>query len=176
MRFIFPKEEYEQQAIEYIQEFHDYKSDINGTGGLDAYLKTSTYQDWLMKVQCDRDLANIPANRVPAYTYFYVREEDNKIIGMINIRLALNDFLRKEGGHIGYCIRPTERKKGYATEMLKEALLFLKPIGLSNIIITCDKENPASAGVILNCGGILEDEFYSQTFNEIIQRYIIRNE
>lgn len=175
MKFIFPNKEYEQKAIEYIQEFRDYTSAINGTGGLNGYLEASTYQDWLLKVQSDRDLANIPENRVPAYTYFYVREDDNKIIGMINIRLALNDFLRNEGGHIGYCIRPTERKKGYATKMLKEALQFLKPIGLANVILTCDKENPASACVIKNCGGILVDEFYSQTFSEVIQRYIIRN-
>jgi predicted acetyltransferase len=85
-------------------------------------------------------LANIPENRVPAYTYFYVREDDNKIIGMINIRLALNDFLRNEGGHIGYCVRPTERNKGYATKMLKEALQFLKPIGLFTVILTWEKK------------------------------------
>lgn len=175
MRFVFPNKEYEQKAIEFIQEFYDYSSSINGSGNLDGYLETSTYQDWILKVECDRDLANIPENRVPAYTYFYVRKDDDKIIGMISIRLALNDFLRKEGGHIGYCIRPTERKKGYATKMLKEALQFLKPIGLSNVILTCDRENPASAGVIKRCGGILDDEFYSQTFNEVIQRYIIRN-
>jgi len=176
MKFVFPNKEYEQKAIEYIQEFRDYNSPINGTGGLDRFLENATYQDWLLKVEADRDIANIPEDRVPAYTYFYVREDDDKIIGMINIRLALNDFLRKEGGHIGYSIRPTERRKGYGTRMLREALEFLKPIGLTNIIIACGKENLASAGVIKNCGGVLEAEFYSDVFNQVIQRYRIRLE
>jgi len=176
MRFVFPNKEYEQKAIEFIQEFRDYDSPINGTGGLDRFLENATYQDWLLKIEADRDIANIPEDRVPAYTYFYVREDDDKIIGMINIRLALNDFLRKEGGHIGYSIRPTERRKGYGTRMLREVLEFLKPIGLTNIIITCGKENLASAGVIKNCGGVLEAEFYSDVFNQVIQRYRIRLE
>ena len=173
MKFVFPNKEYEQKAVEFIQEFHEYHSPINGTGGLDRFLENATYQDWLLKIEADRDIANILENRVPAYTYFYIREDDDRIIGMINIRLALNDFLRKEGGHIGYCIRPTERRKGYGSRMLMEALMFLKPIGLTNIILTCGKENIASACVIKNCGGILEDEFYSNTFNEVIQRYRI---
>lgn len=95
---------------------------------------------------------------------------------MINIRLALNDFLRREGGHIGYCIRPSERRKGYATQMLREAIKFCRIIGLNDLILACGKSNSASAGVIKNCGGILESEFYSETFKEVIQRYHIRNE
>ena len=99
------------------------------------------------------------------------------MVGMINIRLALNAFLRKEGGHIGYCIRPTERGRGYATGMLKEALDFCASIGLTDLILTCDRSNPASARVIRNCGGRLEAEFYSETFRQTIQRYrIIRQE
>jgi len=175
MKFVFPCNEFEQKAIEFIQEFHEYSSPINGTGGLARFLETGTYSDWILKVIKDLDIANIPQNqdKVPAYTYFYVREEDKKIIGMINIRLALNDFLRKEGGHIGYCIRPAERKKGYGTQMLRESLEFCKIIGLCDIIITCDKENIASAGMIKKCGGILEEEFYSEYFNETIQKYRI---
>ena len=110
----------------------------------------------------------------PALTYFYVREEDDKIVGMINIRLALNDFLRTEGGHIGYCIRPTERRKHYATEMLKKALEVYDTMSIKEVLLGCDKENVASAGVIKNCGGELIEEFYSETFKAEIQRYVIR--
>ena len=92
---------------------------------------------------------------------------------MLAIRTALTDFLRNEGGHIGYCIRPTERCKGYGTDMLKGALAFCGLIGLHDIIISCDKENKASAGVIKNCGGVLDDEFYSETFHVVVQRYKI---
>jgi len=173
MKFIFPIKDYKDNAIEFINEFHTYNSDINGSGALDRYLNESSYEKWIEKIIADIDIANIESGRVPSFSYFYVRENDNKIIGMINIRLALNDFLRNEGGHIGYCIRPTERRQHYATNMLNEALVFCKTIGLNNIIVTCDKSNIASASVIKNCGGILDAEFYSDTFNEVIQRYII---
>ena len=174
MKFVFPCIEYEQKAVEFIKEFNDYSSEINGTGGLDKYLEESTYSNWLVKLQRDIDIANIPEDRVPALTYYYIREEDDKIIGMINIRLALNDFLRNEGGHIGYCIRPNERRNGYGTRMLGEALKFCRGIGLGNFLITCDKVNLASAKIAINNGGVLEAEFYSEVFNEVIQRYVIK--
>lgn len=173
MKFVFPRAEHELQAIGFIQEFHEYSSAVSGSGGLDECLKTGSYSDWLEKLQRDIDIANVPEGRVPALTYFYVREQDGKIVGMINIRLALNGFLRKEGGHIGYCVRPTERRKGYCTQMLGEALDFCRGIGMSGFIVSCDKSNPASAGVIKKCGGVLQAEFYSDFFGEVIQRYCI---
>ena len=173
MKFVFPCKEYEKKAIEFIQEFYDHQSKINGTGGLDDHLRNSSYINWLEKVLRDLDIANIPDGRVPAYTYFYVRDCDNKIIGMINIRLALNEFLRNEGGHIGYCIRPLERKKGYGKRMLKEALIFCKTIGMCDIIITFDKANIASSSIIKSCGGILVNEFFSDVFMTDVQKYTI---
>ena len=173
MKFVFPCKQYEENAMEFINEFYQHSSPIHGVGGLDRYLKNKSYDEWLLKVIADLDIANIPVGRVPALTYFYVREEDNKIIGMINIRLALNDMLRKEGGHIGYSVRPTERKKHYGSDMLKEALNVCRTIGINEVSITCDKTNLASAGVVKHCGGKLDDEFYSETYNKVIQRYII---
>ncbi|MDR1687547.1 MAG: GNAT family N-acetyltransferase, partial [Clostridiales bacterium] len=132
-----------------------------------------TYALWLEKVRSDLDIANTLPGKAAAYTYFYLREDDMKIIGMVNIRLELTDFLRKEGGHIGYSIRPTERGKGYGTKMLREVLKIFGRIGINSIIVTCDKKNIASAGVIKNCGGVLDSEFYSKTYGEVLQRYSI---
>lgn len=174
MRFVFPRIEYKDRAIEYINEFYEYGSEINGSGSLDSFLKESTYEKWLEKVLGYVDIANLPEPYVPDLTYFYVREADERIIGMINIRLALNDFLRKEGGHIGYSVRPTERRKGYATDMLAEGLRVLERIGIHEVLVSCDKENPASAGVIRKCGGSLKEEFYSQAFGETLQMYVIK--
>lgn len=173
MRLVFPTIAYKEKAIDYIDEMNEYNSEINGTGSLDSFLEESTYEEWIKKVNADIDIANIEAPRVPALTYFFVREEDDRIVGMINMRLALNDFLRTEGGHIGYSIRPTERNKHYATDMLKEALKVYMTLGVNKVLVSCDKENSASAGVIRNCGGKLEAEFYSETFDETIQRYAI---
>lgn len=166
--------DYKKAAIEFIEEFYTNNSEINGTGGLDRYLKESNYNEWLDKIKKDLDIANIPKDRVPAITYFYIREEDNKIIGMINIRLELNEFLKKEGGHIGYSIRPSERNKGYGSRMLSESIEFIRRIGLNNFILTCYKSNKASVKIIENNGGILDSEFYSDIFNGVIQRYIIK--
>jgi len=176
MKFIFPCKAYEQKAIEYVKEFHDHESEPYGCGGLERYLKNETYSAWLEKVIHDMDVANMPEGRVPALTYFYVCEAEDKIVGMINIRLALNDFLRNEGGHIGYCIRPAERGKGYGTSMLRDALTFCKTIGLCDILIFCDKHNIASAKVAKNCGGVLEQEFYSEVFKTDVQKYRVRSD
>ncbi len=173
MKLIFPSLANKDKAIDYIKEFYDYGSEINGSGGLDRFLKESTYEDWLQKVLSDMDIVNIPASRVPSLTYFYMREEDEKIVGMINIRLALNDFLRAEGGHIGYSVRPTERRKHYATQMLAAALKVFDVIGIKEVLVSCDKNNPGSARVIKNCGGILKYESYSKTNNETFQMYTI---
>ena len=173
MRLIFPTMDYKEKAIQFINEFYEYNSDINGSGSLDKHLKKSTYEEWIKKVYADIDIANLLPSKVPSLTYFYIRERDDKIIGMINIRLSLNDILRKEGGHIGYCIRPTERRKHYAANMLNDALKVYDTLGIHEVIISCDKSNIASAGVIKKCGGELEAEFYSETFKEVIQRYVI---
>jgi predicted acetyltransferase len=170
VKLIFPSKEHEKEAFEFIQEFLEYNSEINGTGGLNRY---DDYDEWLLKLEEDLDLPNIPEEKVPASTYFLIRESDNKIIGMINIRHKLNEFLLNEGGHIGYSIRPTERKKGYGTIMLKLALQKCRELNLNKVLITCDKINIASAKVIQNNKGILENEIFSEAFSEIIQRYWI---
>lgn len=170
VKLIFPSKEHEKEAFEFIQEFLEYNSEINGTGGLYRY---NNYDEWLLKLEEDLDLPNIPEEKVPASTYFLIKESDNKIIGMINIRHKLNEFLLNEGGHIGYSIRPTERKKGYGTIMLKLALQKCRELNLNKVLITCDKINIASAKVIQNNSGILENEIFSEAFSEIIQRYWI---
>lgn len=167
---VHPTKEYEGKAMDYIREFHEHHSEINGSGGLD---KHDSYDQWLMKVEKDLDLENMPEGRVPANTYYLVRVTDDKIIGMINIRHRLNDFLLREAGHIGYSIRPTERNKGCATKMLSLGLERCRELNLKKVLITCDRNNPASARVIQKNSGVLENEVYSDAFSEVIQRYWI---
>ncbi len=107
---------------------------------------------------------------VPHSTYWFVRD-DNKIIGAINIRHRLNDYLKNIGGHIGYGIRPNERRKGYATEMLGKALHIVSEMGIKSILITCDKDNIASARTIIKNGGVLHSEDLDNGI--IFQRYWI---
>ena len=156
-KLIRPSLEYKKQAIEYIQEQNEYNSPINGVGGLDRYLEN--YEGWLKKLEEDRNRPTTE-ERVPAETFFLVRENDNKILGMINIRLALNKKLKTVGGHIGYSIRPTERRKGYNKINLYLGLLECQKHGLKKVMLSCNKENLGSAKTIQSFDAELEREFY----------------
>ncbi len=112
----------------------------------------SAKKDW-------HDELNVPDELVPSTTYFAVREDDNKIIGMVDIRHYLNDNLKESwNGHIGYSVRPDERRKGYATETLKLALKECEKRGLGSVILGCLEKNIGSKKTILNCGGEIKDE------------------
>lgn len=145
------------EAIEYINEFYEYKSDINGAGGLQRFL--DNYEGWLEKLE--EDYKREPnEEKVPARTYFLIRSNDNKIIGMINICLALNERLKKYGGHIGYSIRPKERGKGYNKINLYLGLKICKEHGIEKVFMDADKENPASWKTMEALGGINIREYY----------------
>lgn len=172
LRLVEPSLKYEEKAISYIREFIEYQSNINGTGGLQRYLED--YKGWLNKLEEDK--RTIPnEERVPAETYFLVREDDDKIIGMINIRLVLNERLKNIGGHIGYSIRPTERRKGYNKINLYLGLEKCKEHGIKEVLMDCEKENIGSAKTMQALGGKLIKEEYkkSDICDGIVQDYII---
>lgn len=110
--------------------------------------------------------------KVPDSVFFLLDEERNILLGAVNIRHYLNDFLLQYAGHIGDGIRPSERRKGYATEMIRLALLECKKLGIDKVLMVCDKSNIASAKTIIKNGGILENEFLDED-GEINQRYWI---
>lgn len=146
-----------EEAIEYIQEHLDVNSDINGVGGLKKYL--DNYEGWLKKLE--EDYVRIPdEEKVPARTYFLIREADNKIIGMINIRLVLNDALKKFGGHIGYGIRPSERGKGYNKINLYLGLKVCDEYGIDTVLMDADLNNPASWKTMESLGGVRVRKYY----------------
>ncbi len=146
-----------EDAVSYIREFHEYRSDINGTGGLDRY--TDDYDGWLRKLE--RDYIQEPSEeRVPARTYFLVRDTDRRIVGMINIRLALNEHLRRFGGHIGYSIRPTERGKGYNNLNLYLGLKVCRQYGIDSVLMDADLANPASWKTMEALEGVRVREYY----------------
>ena len=107
---------------------------------------------------------------VPSSLYFLV-DENMRIYGALHIRHELNDYLLSYGGHIGYGIRPSKRKKGYASKMLSLSLPIVERLGIKKALVTCDKENIASAKTIINNGGLLENEVIED--GEVTQRYWI---
>ena len=113
----------------------------------------------------------LPDGYVPV-SVFWLTDENNRILGVIDIRHQLNDSLKYRGGHIGYGIRPTERKKGYATAMLHLCLKECERLGIKRVLITCSKSNVGSAQTIIHNGGILESE--NDEDGVVFQRYRIK--
>ena len=169
-----PSLERKNDVLEFMQEFIDYKSDINGSGGLARLSKGMPYEEWLVDVinRMDDDYAK-SIDRVPASTYFTVRESDNKIVGMVNLRHYLDNDLRNIGGHIGYSIRPTERGKGYAKVQLYLALLECKKLGIEEAMVDCVKSNIKSEKTILALGGVFDKQFYDQLGKRVLRNYYI---
>ena len=150
-----------EDAIGYIREFHEYQSEINGVGGLDRF--TDNYEGWLEKLE--QDYTRRPnEEKVPARTFFLVRDTDRRIVGMINIRLCLNERLSRYGGHIGYSIRPTERGKGYNKVNLYLGLKVCDAHGIDTVFMDADLDNPASWKTMEALGGIRIREYYDETY------------
>jgi predicted acetyltransferase len=114
---------------------------------------------------------NIPANRVPS-TIFWLVNENKKVIGAVNIRHRVTEELFNCGGHTGYGIRPSERRKGYATKLLDLSLEKAKEIGIQKALVVCDKSNIGSEKTILNNGGVPDVDYIEEDGN-IIKRYWI---
>lgn len=100
-------------------------------------------------------------SRVPS-TFLWITDGDEtdrgRVIGFLNLRHALNDNLRADGGHIGYSIRPGRRREGHATRALTLGVDRARALGVDRVLVTCDSENIASARTIERCGGVLADE------------------
>ena len=149
-----PDLSYADEIIKYKEESLKENPLINGAAGLNNF---SSIEDWLEELKKRSSEATVPEGLVPSSTYLGVREKDNYIIGMIDIRHYLNDFLKQFGGNLGYGVRKTEKNKGYAKQMLKLALEKCKELKIKKVLITCDEDNIASEKVILSANVKLED-------------------
>ena len=159
--FEVPGIERKEDAVGFIREFYEHGSDINGSGGLHRFL--DNYEGWLDKL--NEDYIREPnEEKVPARTYFLIRKSDSKIVGMINIRLALNERLSHYGGHIGFSIRPTERGKGYNKINLYLGLKVCDRYGIDNVFLDADLNNPASWKTMEALGGERIREYYDDQF------------
>ena len=149
-----PDLSYADEIIKYKEESLKESPIINGSAGLDRFSSIEIWFEELKKRSCED---TVPKGLVPSSTYLAVREKDNYIVGMIDIRHYLNEYLTQAGGHIGYGVRKTERNKGYAKQMLKLALEKCKELKIKKVLITCDEDNIASEKVILSVNAKLED-------------------
>lgn len=154
MRLVRPSLELKEQHEEYVAEWGSDRM-VPSSMDLSGF---DTYDEFLSALDL-RAKGEFPW--VPSSHYFLI-DPQNQIVGMVDIRHELNEFLRTIGGHIGYGIRPSERNKGYATLLLQEALKKCRELQIEQILITCDEDNIGSAKVIMNNGGLEEDIFITE--------------
>ena len=167
IRLVYPAPEYGAQIMTYKEAFLAAGDSMDGTGGLDS---AESFEVWFAEWNKKLCEETVPAGLVPATTYLAVDECDT-LVGMIDIRHRLNDWLLQFGGHIGYSVAPAHRRKGYAKEMLRLALDQCRELGIEQALVTCYDDHIASAKTIEHNGGILENKVLEG--EKVIRRYWI---
>lgn len=140
----------------------------------DPDVNHATLADLIARRQANTNAANLPAHLVPSTDFWLFA--DDMIVGVSSLRHYLNAKLENHGGHIGYNVRPSQRGKGYATKLLALTLNEARSMGINRILITCHRDNIASAAVIRNNGGILASEGIADDTGEPVLRFWITSE
>jgi predicted acetyltransferase len=114
----------------------------------------SIWNGYLERLEKDARGEDLPEGRVPAA--LLAADVDGELVGRVSVRFALNEWLAHQGGHIGYAVGRNFRRRGYASEILRQALQIARHHGVTDALVCCDEDNVGSAGVIESCGGVLE--------------------
>lgn len=156
MELVRPSTKYKDTFIEAVKEYHkidsSYRRDIYDLKIEDL---EKDFDDYVLRLLSYTDGKNQPIGYVPETVFWFI--DDGEFIGRISIRHELTESLLRDGGHIGYDIRPSKRKRGYGTKMLGLALVKAKELGLNKVLLTCDEDNIASKKIIEANGGIFEN-------------------
>ncbi len=167
---IKPSEKYAAQIFEYRLEFLESGDSMDGCGPL------RRFEDPLEYIKACREYElpeTVPVGLVAATQFMLVRKGDDRVVGMIQVRHYLNDYLREFAGHIGYSVRPSERRRGYAKKMLSSVLPFCREIGIEKVLVTCIEGNIGSEKTILACGGVYESTVCDAERNRSLKRFWI---
>ena len=170
MLLIEPTMAYAKDIEAYRQEFLDIEGSMDGCGSL---RRCATGAEWIEKCRLGKDPKHVPEGRVPATQFIYVREADGRVVGMLQLRHCFNEYLEKYSGHIGYSVRPSERRKGYATAMLHDALPHCRELGIRDVLISCLTDNEGSRRTILANGGVYESTVHEPEMDRDLERYWI---
>ncbi len=162
MRMVRPSVEWKNEHEDYIKEWGEPRMtpssfNLAGYENYDAYLEARQIRD------------NGDQKTVPSTNYFLVDEND-RVLAMVDIRHNLMDYLFNVGGHIGYSVRPAERRKGHATRILAEALRKCDELGIQRVLVTCNDDNIGSAKTIIKNGGV-EDKSFKEEDGTVVRRF-----
>lgn len=148
MEYRLPSLEDKEQIIDYIKEHYSYnEKSLSASNGLTGM----KYEEWVDNIKKNVNIPNGDWGKSLTYLVF----DNKKLVGILSIRYDLSTEYAGYYGHVGYGVRPNERRKGYATKMLEYALEECKKYGLNKVILGCYKDNIGSAKTIIKNGGIL---------------------
>ena len=171
LRLVIPDETMLEEIRSYRQAMLDAGSSMDGCGTLRREEAPSAWLHMNNLLSCEE---TVPENWVPSTQYVCIREGDGRIVGMIQLRHRFNAFLEHFGGHIGYSVRPDERRRGYAAWMLRQLLPIARSMGLESVLITCEQANEGSRRTILSCGGEYESTVHEPEENVLLERYWVK--
>lgn len=166
-----PVEKYAEQVMECREEMLKNGDDFHGCAGLED---VESFNEWLDFEGRLRE--KYKDGYVPSEVFLAVRKSDDIVVGIVDYRHPLSEFLLNFGGNIGYSVRPCERRNGYGSEILRLVLDICREYGEKRVLVTCDKKNEASRRVITKNGGVLENEVTDTVGlcgGGVIQRYWI---
>lgn len=168
-RLVVPCMEHRESYVSLVAEFRE-----RGEPAVPFVLDfpTDDFPSFLQKIRDCAAGVGLPPGFVAHETFWLVDED--QVVGVSNLRLSLTERLRKEGGHIGYGIRPSARRRGHATRILSMTISKARERGIGDVLVTCDKANVASARTILRNGGSLDSEEFDSERGDFKQRYWIR--
>ncbi len=168
LRLVYPDVQYE---TEYLLVQKEWEASGEEPAPWSLGLKSDGFEALVQLLNGYREGNDLPLGFVP-FTVLWLVNQSGALLGFIEIRHQLTEFLSFRGGHIGYGTRPSERRKGYARRMLAMALGYCRSLGLGSVLITCSKSNEGSRRTILANGGVLDSEDI-EVSGEVFQRYWI---
>lgn len=166
MTFVLPDESHYDDVISFYGEFENDGSTCIG------YANFHNYDEWVKEKQNRHTGENLPDGFVREN--FYLCYYEDKLVGVFSLKFELTDYLYNYGGHIGYAVRPSMRKRGLGTAILKQGLEISKKFGFKKILAVCDDDNTASEKIIVKNGGVFENKLFDEEENVFVKRYWIK--
>ena len=164
MRLVTPSTQWQSAFLEMARE-------CQSAGDLRYALALDDFDAYLRRVETGRRGVCLPEGYVPAAEFWL--EDDGMIVGCVRLRLGLTPDLENEGGHVGYDVRPSARRRGYGTALLRLALVEARALGIGRVRVTCDDDNLGSIKVIERNGGVFAGSGVSKRTGKTVRRYWI---
>lgn len=166
LRFVLPEEENCSDVLAFYEEMEKNGDACIGMGGFRDYSR------WLAGMQNRHTGKNLPEGYVREN--FYLCYDAGQLVGVFSLKFELTEYLLNYGGHIGYAVRPSLRRRGLASQMLRQGLELARGFGFERVLCVCDEDNLASEKVILKNGGVLENTRFDLEENVRVRRYWIQ--